>query len=58
MKGKDVVNWANEKIAQIRQYTNRSIIVRPQPGDKKAPQYVKGIQGKDVRISPTYVYRT
>ena len=51
MKGKDVVNWANEKIAQIRQYTNRPIIVRPHPGDKKAPQYVKGIQGKDVRIS-------
>ena len=27
MKGKDVVNWANEKIAQIRQYTNRSSLL-------------------------------
>ena len=38
MKGKDVVNWANEKIAQIRQYTNRSLsLLDLHPGDKKAP---------------------
>ena len=51
MKGKDVVNWANEKIAHIRQFTERPIIVRPHPGDKKAPEYVKGIQGRNVKIS-------
>ena len=51
MKGKDVVSWANEKIRQIREHTNRPIIVRPHPGDKKAPEYVKGIVGDNVRIS-------
>ena len=39
MKGKDVVQWANLKIAEIRQWTDRPIVVRPHPGDKKAPQY-------------------
>ena len=51
MKGKDVVAWANHKIAEIRQYTTRPIIVRPHPGDKKAPEYIKGITGPDVRVS-------
>lgn len=51
MKGKDVVQWANSKIADIRQYSERPIIVRPHPGDKKAPEYTKQIHGPNVRIS-------
>lgn len=51
MKGKDVVVWANSKIAEIRKYTTRPIMVRPHPGDKKAPEYVRGISGENVRIS-------
>ena len=51
MKGKDVVVWANTKIAEIRRHTTRPIIVRPHPGDKKAPEYCKQISGENVRIS-------
>ena len=51
MKGKDVVVWANHKIAEIRKYTTRPIIVRPHPGDKKAPEYIKKISGENVRVS-------
>ena len=51
MKGKDVVVWANHKIAEIRTHTTRPIIVRPHPGDKKAPEYCKLINGENVRIS-------
>jgi len=51
MKGKDVVQWANLKIAEIRQFSDRPIVVRPHPGDKKAPQYTKNIHGPNVRIS-------
>ena len=50
MKGKDVVVWANHKIAEIRRHTTRPIIVRPHPGDKKAPEYCKLINGENVRI--------
>ena len=41
MKGKDVVNWANEKIAQIRQYTTDPSLLDPILGDKKAPSMLK-----------------
>ena len=51
MIGKDVVVWANHKIAEIRRHTTRPIIVRPHPGDKKAPEYCKLINGENVRIS-------
>ena len=51
MKGKDVVQWANLKIAEIRQFSDRPIIVRPHPGDKKAKEYTKNIHGPNVRIS-------
>ena len=51
MKGKDVVQWANLKIAEIRTFSDRPIVVRPHPGDKKAPQYTKNIHGPNVRIS-------
>jgi len=51
MKGKDVVQWANQKIAEIRTFSDRPIVVRPHPGDKKAPQYTKNIHGPNVRIS-------
>ena len=51
MKGKDVVTWANTKIAEIRQHTTRPIVIRPHPGDKKAPEYVKKIVGDNIRIS-------
>jgi hypothetical protein len=37
----NVVAWAQAVITNLRQYTNRNIIVRPHPGDKKAAEYSK-----------------
>ena len=51
MIGIVVVVWAKHKIAEIRRHTTRPIIVRPHPGDKKAPEYCKLINGENVRIS-------
>lgn len=36
----NVVDWALETIAEIRKYTDRPIIVRGHPGDKRAEKYL------------------
>lgn len=46
-----VVDWARQTIAQLRQYTDRPIVVRCHPGDKKAGSYVHNIRGKNVSLS-------
>ena len=40
MKGMTVLDWLNQTVAEIRKYTNRPIIVRPHPGDKRAREYL------------------
>lgn len=40
MKGLTVLDWLNQTVAKIRQYTDRPIIVRPHPGDKSAKDYL------------------
>lgn len=40
MKGYDVEQWALDTISKIRQHSDRPILVRPHPGDKKAPIYL------------------
>lgn len=40
MKGLDVVTWITQTVAKIRQYTDRPIVVRGHPGDKKAKLYL------------------
>lgn len=40
MKGKTVVDWLNETVAEIRKHTTRPIVVRPHPGDKNARTYL------------------
>jgi len=57
MKGYDVEQWALDTINKIRSYTDRPIIVRPHPGDKKAPIYLNHRKTKlknlpGVKISP------
>ena len=47
----DVVTWANQTIAQLRQHTNRPIVIRAHPGDKGAKTYVTRIVGKNVTVS-------
>jgi hypothetical protein len=40
MDGYDVQAWTIDTIKQLRQYTNRPIIIRGHPGDKNARQYL------------------
>jgi hypothetical protein len=50
-----VVDWATSTIAQLRQHTDRPIVIRPHPGDKRAAEYMKQFsannQLKNVTVS-------
>lgn len=51
MRGLDVMQWLDQTIYTIRQYSKkRPIVVRTHPGDKKARQYIK-IKHKNVFLS-------
>jgi len=41
MKGYDVSTWIKETLSKIRSYTDRRIVIRPHPGDKKFREYYK-----------------
>ena len=51
MKGLNVQSWLDQTILKIRQYSDRPILVRMHPGDKKIKQVLK-ITHKNVTISP------
>lgn len=51
MGGLPVQQWLDQTIVTIRKYSDRPIIVRKHPGDKKADEYVK-INHKNVSLSP------
>jgi len=44
MKGYPTTDWIISVVKQIRQYTDRLIVIRPHPGDKKALGYLKQIK--------------
>jgi hypothetical protein len=48
MGGLDVVSWLKNTINEVRQHTDRPIVVRGHPGDKHAPKYLKS---KDWQVS-------
>lgn len=50
MQGLDVMEWCNTTINKLRQYTDRKIIVRAHPGDRRAAQYLK-LRHNNVKIS-------
>jgi hypothetical protein len=50
MKNINVVDWCNNTISQLRKYTDRPIVVRIHPGDRRANEYIKYVN-KDVEIS-------
>jgi len=50
MEGLDVIQWMNATILEIRKYSQRPIIVRSHPGDKKIGGYLK-INHKSVLLS-------
>ena len=51
MKGIPVVDFFNQTIQQIRQFSDRPIVVRTHPGDKKAVIYSQHLKGKNVTVS-------
>jgi hypothetical protein len=51
MKGLNVQTWLDQTILKIRQYSNRPILVRMHPGDKKIKQVLK-INHRNVTVSP------
>ena len=40
MGGINVVDWAANTIIELRKYTDRPIVIRPHPGDKRALEYI------------------
>lgn len=43
MAGFDVVDWTAKTIKDLKQYTDRDIIIRPHPGDKDAGRYLNPV---------------
>ena len=41
MGTQSVTNWIVNTVNEIRKYSDRQIIIRPHPGDKKAPTYLQ-----------------
>lgn len=54
MKGIPVQQWLEETINKVRSFSDRPIIVRPHPGDKKWKTYLK-ITQKNVSISTNHI---
>jgi hypothetical protein len=50
MRGLSTVDWVNQTITKIRQYSSRPIVVRTHPGDKKIKSILK-INHKDIIVS-------
>ncbi len=50
MRGLDVMDWLDDTINEIKQYSKRPIVVRSHPGDKKVSTYLK-IKHKNVSVS-------
>jgi hypothetical protein len=47
----NVVDWAMQTIATLRQHTDRPIVIRAHPGDKNAKGYISNITGKGIQLS-------
>ena len=54
MKGVPVQIWLDETIAKIRSFSDRSIVVRPHPGDKKWKNYLR-ITQPNVTLSTRHI---
>jgi len=50
MQGLNVIQWMNDTIKKIQKYTDKHIVVRSHPGDKKIKQILK-INHKNVSLS-------
>lgn len=50
MKGLDVIKWLTQTISQIKSVSNRPIVIRSHPGDKKIKSFLN-IKQKNVTLS-------
>ena len=51
MKGLNVVDFFNNTVKEIRRYSDRPIIVRTHPGDKKSIYYAQQLTGHNIILS-------
>ena len=51
MKGIPVVDFFRDTVKEIRKYSDRPIVVRTHPGDKKAVMYSRELKGKNISLS-------
>jgi len=51
MRGLDVIEFFNQIVSEIRKFSDRPILVRTHPGDKKSITYSRSISGKNVTLS-------
>ena len=55
MKGVPVQNWLDQTIKQIQMFTDRPIVVRPHPGDKKWRNYLTLNKYTNVTLSTQHI---
>jgi hypothetical protein len=53
MKGLTVADWLDQTVKHIRQYSDRSIVVRAHPGDRKSAAYIAEGQGYKISRAAT-----
>jgi len=53
MKGIHVMDWCHRTINEIKKYTDRPIVIRAHPGDKKAKNYLRFSDDVKVSKSPS-----
>jgi hypothetical protein len=53
MKGLTVKDWLDQTVAKIRQYSDRPIVVRAHPGDKKSGAYISAGRGYKISTAQT-----
>lgn len=51
MRGLGVVDFFKQIINQIRQYSDRPILIRTHPGDRRAMEYSRNLVGHNVKLS-------
>ena len=51
MRGLNVVDFFHQTVHKIRKYSDRPIIVRTHPGDRKSIYYLNELKGKNITIS-------
>jgi len=50
MGGLDVVDWLSKTVKRIRKLSDRPIVIRKHPGDRRASQYLNKFQTKDKNV--------